>query len=205
MALSTVSGVLTRIGMGKLGATGLGCPLNAMNGPAARVVPVHIDVKKLGRIQGGAAAPHGLAAAPTNKRARYDTDGDRHYTVGWEYVHIAIDGCTKPAYAELAHTDRVSTPRPSASFAEPELSTAPRDRDPQRCRNGGASILLAGCDAVACRRTRQSAARPPGPSALDQRQGGALHPHHARRLGRLRRAPPQLSTAHCSPDGWLWH
>jgi transposase len=52
MALSTVSGILTRIGMGKLGR--LGCE------PAQRYERqrpgelIHIDVKKLGRIQGGA-------------------------------------------------------------------------------------------------------------------------------------------------------
>src|ERR671918_1637547 len=52
MALSTVSGILTRIGMGKLGRLGLE--------PAQRYERerpgelVHIDVKKLGRIQGGA-------------------------------------------------------------------------------------------------------------------------------------------------------
>ena len=52
MALSTVSGILTRIGMGKLGRIGLE--------PAQRYERqrpgelLHIDVKKLGRIQGGA-------------------------------------------------------------------------------------------------------------------------------------------------------
>src|SRR5215203_2063658 len=52
MALSTVSGILQRIGMGKLGRLGLE--------PAERYERarpgelLHIDVKKLGRIQGGA-------------------------------------------------------------------------------------------------------------------------------------------------------
>jgi transposase len=52
MALSTVSGILSRIGMGKLGRLGLE--------PARRYERerpgelVHIDVKKLGRIQRGA-------------------------------------------------------------------------------------------------------------------------------------------------------
>ena len=52
MALSTVSGILTRIGMGKLGRLGLE--------PARRYERerpgelIHIDVKKLGRIQRGA-------------------------------------------------------------------------------------------------------------------------------------------------------
>src|SRR3954452_1951620 len=52
MPLSTVSGILTRIGMGKLGRLGLE--------PAQRYERerpgelIHVDVKKLGRIQGGA-------------------------------------------------------------------------------------------------------------------------------------------------------
>jgi hypothetical protein len=52
MPLSTVSGILTRIGMGRLGRLGLE--------PAERYERerpgelVHVDVKKLGRIQGGA-------------------------------------------------------------------------------------------------------------------------------------------------------
>jgi transposase len=52
MPLSTVSGILTRIGMGRLGRLGLE--------PARRYERerpgelIHIDVKKLGRIQGGA-------------------------------------------------------------------------------------------------------------------------------------------------------
>ena len=52
MALSTVSGILTRIGMGRLGRLGLE--------PAARYERqrpgelIHIDVKKLGRIHAGA-------------------------------------------------------------------------------------------------------------------------------------------------------
>lgn len=65
MALSTVSGILTRIGMGKLGRLGLE--------PARRYERerpgelIHIDIKKLGRIQGGAG-----------KRVRGGTR--RHYT-----------------------------------------------------------------------------------------------------------------------------
>src|SRR5437763_13314525 len=52
MAISTVSGILTRIGMGRLGRLGLE--------PAQRYERerpgelIHIDVKKLGRIRGGA-------------------------------------------------------------------------------------------------------------------------------------------------------
>jgi transposase len=52
MALSTVSGILTRIGMGKLGRLGLEPAVRYERERPGELV--HIDVKKLGRIQGGA-------------------------------------------------------------------------------------------------------------------------------------------------------
>ena len=52
MALSTVSGILARIGMGKLGPLGLEPPQRYERERPGLLI--HIDVKKLGRIQGGA-------------------------------------------------------------------------------------------------------------------------------------------------------
>src|SRR5437764_6780516 len=87
MALSTVSGILTRIGMGKLGRLGLE--------PAERYERerpgelIHIDVKKLGRIHGAAGKRiTGIRRNP----GRYRVD---HYVrerkaIGWDYVHIAV-------------------------------------------------------------------------------------------------------------------
>ena len=52
MALSTVSAILTRIGMGKLGRLGLEPVVRYERQRPGELI--HIDVKKLGRIQGGA-------------------------------------------------------------------------------------------------------------------------------------------------------
>src|SRR5438874_10677190 len=52
MALSTVSGILTRLGLGKLGRLGLEQPVRYERSRPGELV--HIDVKKLGRIEGGA-------------------------------------------------------------------------------------------------------------------------------------------------------
>ena len=52
MALSTVSGILSRCGMGRLGRIGLEQPLRYEWARPGELV--HVDVKKLGRIQGGA-------------------------------------------------------------------------------------------------------------------------------------------------------
>src|SRR3954462_5993936 len=52
MALSTVSGILARSGMGKLGRLGLEQPLRYQRSRPGELLPV--DLKKLGRIAGGA-------------------------------------------------------------------------------------------------------------------------------------------------------
>ena len=104
--VSTVSGILTRIGMGRLGRLGLE--------PAERyerTVPgelIHIDVKKLGRIQGGAGKRiTGTRRNP--KRSRTDKDGIERRITGWECVHIAIDDATRLAYAEVLPDEKATT------------------------------------------------------------------------------------------------
>ena len=105
--LSTVSGILTRIGMGKLGRLGLE--------PAQRYERqrpgelIHIDVKKLGRIVGGAGK-----RVRDGKRQHYtgsfiDKAGKRRRKAGWEYVHIAVDDCTRLAYVEVLADEKATT------------------------------------------------------------------------------------------------
>jgi transposase InsO family protein len=99
MALSTVSGILRRLGMGRLGRIGLEQPVRY-----ERVRPgelVHIDVKKLGRIEGGAGkrVSDGSRSRPT--ATRKDRDGHVRRRIGWEYVHIAVDDFSRLAYAEV--------------------------------------------------------------------------------------------------------
>ena len=99
MPLSTVSGILTRIGMGRLGRLGLE--------PAERYERarpgelVHVDVKKLGRIARPGHRVLGRQSAGGHHRRRYEQ--------GWEFVHVAVDDCTRLAYVEVLADERAST------------------------------------------------------------------------------------------------
>jgi len=106
MALSTVSGILQTIGMGKLGRLGLEPAQRYERARPGELI--HIDVKKLGRIERGAG--HRV----TGKRGRYtgsrtDAEGARRQIVGWEFVHIAIDDATRLAYVEVLSDEKAVT------------------------------------------------------------------------------------------------
>jgi transposase InsO family protein len=107
MALSTVSGVLTRIGMGKLGRLGLEPAQRYERARPGELI--HIDVKKLGRIE--RSAGHRVTGRGRHRRnpVKRDAAGVDRATVGWEYVHIAIDDCTRLAYAEVLSDEKAIT------------------------------------------------------------------------------------------------
>ena len=107
MPETTVSGILTRIGMGRLGRLGLE--------PAERYERkrpgelLHVDVKKLGRIQGGAGwRVRGREYRHYNPQ-KTDAGGVRRNTVGWEYVHVAVDDATRLAYVEVLPDEKGKT------------------------------------------------------------------------------------------------
>jgi transposase InsO family protein len=106
LSFSTVSGILKRIGMGRLGRLGLE-PAERYERTVAGEL-IHIDVKKLGRIQGGAGKRvTGVKRNPKN--SRLDREGIERRRTGWEYVHIAIDDATRLAYAEVLLDERATT------------------------------------------------------------------------------------------------
>src|SRR3954465_14700331 len=86
MALSTVSAVLKRIGLGKLSRLEPPEPPNRYERRHPGEL-IHVDVKKLGRIQGGAGkrVRDGLRQH-YNPRPR-NALGQRPKSVGWEFVH----------------------------------------------------------------------------------------------------------------------
>ena len=147
MALSTVSGILTRIGLGKLGRLGLE--------PAERYERarpgelIHIDVKKLGRIQGGAGkrVTDGKRRHYTGQRT--DTEGRVRKVVGWEYVHVCIDDATRLAYVEVLGDEKAITAigflrRAVAHFASYGITT-------ERLITDNGSAYRSTIHAIACR------------------------------------------------------
>jgi transposase InsO family protein len=105
MAVSTVSGILTRIGMGKLGRLGLEPAVRYERQRPGELI--HIDIKKLGRIERGAG--HRVTGIKRSNPTRTNPAGKRERQVGWEYVHIAIDDATRLAYVEVLADEKATT------------------------------------------------------------------------------------------------
>jgi transposase InsO family protein/transposase len=199
MALSTVSGILTRIGMGRLGRLGLE--------PAQRYERqrpgelIHIDVKKLGRIERGAGKR--ITGTKRNpRRTRVDAAGVNRKVIGWEYVHVAIDDCTRLAYAEVLTDEKATTvigflSRAVAFFRRHGIAV-------ERLLTDNGSAYRSALHAIACRALgiRHLRTRPYRPQTNGKAERfirtllagwayGAIYRNSTERTNAL--------------DGWLWH
>src|SRR6476659_2516660 len=107
MALSTVSAVLLREGLGKRSRLEPPEPVNRYERSAAGEL-IHIDVKKLGRIINGPG--HRVTGSrKNNRRTTYTPDGRRIGDAGWEFVHVCVDDFSRLAYVEVHRDERAST------------------------------------------------------------------------------------------------
>jgi transposase len=106
MALSTVSAVLLRVGLGKLSR--LEPPDRYERRHAGELL--HVDVKKLGRVAHGRAGHrvHGNRRLQLSPRKR-DAAGRDRKLVGWEFVHVCVDDATRLAYVEVLDDEKAST------------------------------------------------------------------------------------------------
>jgi transposase InsO family protein len=107
MPQSTVAAVLRRAGMGRLGRIGLEQPVRYERSRPGELV--HIDVKKLGRIERGAGKRwrDGLRQHYTGSYT--DAAGRVRRKAGWEYVHIAVDDYSRFAYADVLADEKATT------------------------------------------------------------------------------------------------
>ena len=157
MALSTVSGILTRIGLGRLGRLGMEPARRYERARPGELV--HIDVKKLGRIlQPG----HRMTGNPRSRR-KTGRGGQRKSLAGWEFVHIAIDDATRLAYVELLGDETAPTAvgflRRAKTFFESHGMTV----QAVMTDNGGAyrsTVHALACKALGLRHLRTRAYRP---------------------------------------------
>jgi transposase InsO family protein len=105
MPLSTVSAVLTRIGLGKLSRLEPPEPANRYERRRAGEL-LHVDVKKLGRIR---RAGHRVTGRRKQRRTTYTPDGRRIGDAGWEFVHVCVDDATRLAYVEVLPDEKATT------------------------------------------------------------------------------------------------
>jgi Integrase core domain len=92
LSRATVGRILRRVGLARLRQLEPGAPVQRYE----RARPgelLHVDIKKLGRIAG---IGHRITG-DWRHRAR---------GIGWEYVHVAIDDCSRLAYAEVLLDER---------------------------------------------------------------------------------------------------
>ncbi len=106
MALSTVSAVLKRIGLGKRSRLAPPEPPNRYERKRPGEL-VHLDVKKLGRIS-ALGAGHRITGTRAS-RHQATIDGKQRRVTGWEFVHVAVDDATRLAYAEVLADERGPT------------------------------------------------------------------------------------------------
>jgi len=199
MPLSTVSGILTRIGMGRLGRLGLE--------PAERYERarpgelVHIDVKKLGRIT---IPGHRVTGNRRQKtpRTTYTPDGRRIGNAGWEYVHIAIDDCTRLAYAEVLPDEKTTT---AIAFLRRAVAFYRRHGiHVERLITDNGSAYRSTIHSLACRALgiRHLRTRPYRPQTNGKAERFIRTMLGGWAYGALYRNSTERTAA---LDGWLWH
>jgi transposase InsO family protein len=101
MALSTVSAVLKRIGLGKRSRLSPPEPPNRYERKRPCEL-VHLDIKKLGRIAGAGHRMTGTRKSPNAHRRLNRRTAAR----GWEFVHVAVDDATRLAFVEVLADER---------------------------------------------------------------------------------------------------
>jgi transposase InsO family protein len=198
MALSTVSGILARIGMGKLGRLGLEPPQRYERERPGELI--HIDVKKLGRIEGGAG--HRMTGKRRHNRDRIDAEGKQRRTMGWEYVHIAIDDCTRLGYAEVLSDEKGRT---AVGFLRRAIAFYRRHGiTVQAVMTDNGSPYISTRHALACRalHVKHLRTRPYRPQTNGKAERFIRTMLGGWAYGALYRNSSERSAA---LDGWLWH
>jgi transposase InsO family protein/transposase len=197
--ISTISAIFKRIGMGRLGRLGLEPVQRYQRERPGELI--HIDVKKLGRIHGGAGKRFtgGIKRNPVSKPA--DAEGVPRRRTGWDAVHVAVDDATRLAYVEVLGDEKATTAvaflrRAVEFFARHGITV-------ERVITDNGSPYRSAAHAIACRilRIRHLRTRPYRPQTngkaerfirtlLEGWAYGAIYATNHERITAL--------------DGWLW-
>jgi transposase InsO family protein len=200
MPLSTVSVVLRRNGVGKLGRIGLEQPVRYERSRPGELV--HIDVKKLGRIKGGAGKRWRDVPAQHYNSTYTDASGRRRNSVGWEYVHVAIDDYSRLAYAEVLLDEKAST---AAAFLRRAVTYYRRyGIEIEQVITDNGSAYRGVVHALACRQLgiRHLRTRPYRPQTNGKAERFIRTLLNGWAYGAIYRTSHERTQA---LDGWLWH
>jgi len=200
MPLSTVSAVLTRSGVGRLGRLGLEQPVRYERSRPGELV--HIDVKKLGRIQGGAGKRVSGGIRRHFNPTRIDADGKRRGTVGWEYVHVCVDDYSRLAYAEVLPDEKATT---AIAFLRRAVAYYRRHGiRVERLLTDNGSAYISTMHALACKTLgiRHLRTRPQRPQTNGKAERFIRTLLAGWAYGAIYRSSKERTAA---LDGWLWH
>jgi transposase InsO family protein len=185
--------------MGKLGRLGLEQPI-----PYERSRPgelVHIDIKKLARIKGGAGWR--VRDPRQHYNATYqDLSGRRRRTVGYEYVHVAVDDYSRLAYAEVLPDEKASSAIGFLRRARAFYHRHGVEVEQILTDNGSAYRAL--MHAVACRQLgiRHIRTRPYRPQTNGKAERFIRTLLNGWAYGAIYGSSQERNRA---LDGWLWH
>jgi transposase-like protein len=177
LPVATVGAVLRRLGLGRLKALDERPEIVRCE----RATPgglIHIDTKKLGKIDG---IGHRITGDRTSRRKR---------GLGWEHLHVAIDDCSRLAYTELlpAETGEACAgflARATAWFAANGI-TVSRVMTDNAFAYTNSRLFKATLAAIGARHITTRPYRP-----RTKRQGQALHPDRPARVA-LRKSIPSI-------------
>jgi transposase InsO family protein len=199
MPPSTVSAILKRQGIGRLGRLGLERPVRYERSRPGELV--HVDVKKLGRFR-AAGKRVGFRLTQAGRPRRRDAHGHDRGISGWEYVHVAVDDYSRLAYAEVLTDEKATTAigflrRAVAFFARHGVHV-------ERILTDNGSAYISTLHAIACRQLglRHLRTRPRRPQTNGKAERFIRTLINGWAYGAIYRSSLERAAA---LDGWLWH
>jgi transposase InsO family protein len=199
MPHSTVSAVLKRHGLGRLGRVGLEPAQRYERSRPGELV--HIDIKKLGRFQ-QAGKRAGYRLSNSGRPRRRDLDGHDRGITGWEYVHVAVDDYSRLAYVEVLTDEKATTAigflqRATTFYARHGIHV-------ERVLTDNGAAYISTLHAIACRSLgiRHLRTRPRRPQTNGKAERFIRTLLNGWAYGAIYSSSTERTAA---LDGWLWH